>query len=217
MVKFYEANAHFYDSLASLTNALMDYLMAANGWIVFVSFPGITEITKSRLKNLLESELREIVINDSHVGWSLHPLLYRLSHHHCKSGPLFSSTWFSVSSSMSNTGAPLWTPVGAVLSSCHRHTGRAQLPANTIIRPVRPPFRRRPFSQEEITKGFRLEYWNTKKYHCHPKYYDLPVRQPFRPSCVWKRTIFSGRYVLHKAFISNAGMSKMRASCWCRA
>ena len=31
MVKFYEANVHFYDSLASLTNALMDYLMAANG------------------------------------------------------------------------------------------------------------------------------------------------------------------------------------------
>ena len=96
MVKFYEANVHFYDSLASLTNALMDYLMAANGWNVHVRFPGITEITKSRLKNLLESELREIVINVSHVGWSLHPLQYRLSHHHWKSCTLFSISWFSV-------------------------------------------------------------------------------------------------------------------------
>ena len=167
MVKFYEANVHFYDSLASLTNALMDYLMAANGWNVHVWFPGITEITKSRLKNLLESELREIVINDSHVGWSLHPLLYKDCHTTTVNlAHSFLSLDFQFSSSTSNTGAPLWTPVGAVLSSSHRH--RAQLPANTIIRRYVGHSEERTFSQEEITKGCCLEHWNAKKYHCRP-------------------------------------------------
>ena len=156
------------------------------------------------MKNLLESELREIVINDSHVGWSLHPLLYRLSHHCCKSGPLFSSTWFSDfqlnvehRSSSLNAGrggtelfpsAPAGHSCPLILSSAgtsaiQKKLGRnykrlssrilqcqkkAQLPANTIICPVRLPFRERPFSQEEITKGFRLGYWNTKKISLPP-------------------------------------------------
>ena len=167
MVKFYEANVHFYDSLASLTNALMDYLMDANGWNVHVWFPGITEITKSRLKNLLESELREIVMNVSHVGWSLHPLLYKDCHTTTVNlAHSFLSLDFQFSSSTSNTGAPLWTPVGAVLSSSHRH--RAQLPANTIIPRYVGHSEKEHFLRKKLQKAV---VWNTampKKYHCRP-------------------------------------------------
>ena len=63
---------------------------------------------------------------------------------------------FQFSSSTSNTGAPLWTPVGAVLSSSLRR--RAQLPANTIIRRYVGHSEKEHFLRKKLQKAV---VWNT--------------------------------------------------------
>ena len=68
----------------------------------------------------------------------------------------FLSLDFQFSSSISYTGAPLWTPVGAVLSSSHRH--RAQLPANTIVRWYVGHSEKEHFLRKKLQKAV---VWNT--------------------------------------------------------
>ena len=134
MVKFYEANAHFYDSLASLTNALMDYLMAANGWNVHVRFPGITEITKSRHEKLTWKWAQENshqwftcwVVTTSSPAWIVTPLLQIWPTLFLSLDFQFPAQCLTQELLSERRSGRYWAlPIG---------TGRAQLPANTIIR-----------------------------------------------------------------------------------